>query len=79
MLLRVVIISLAVIAGLWFLKRAFSKRSSAKDSQSSADTTAQSKLIQCAHCSARLPATDAVWKDGQAYCSMTHRHLGPKG
>jgi hypothetical protein len=70
MLLRVVIISLAVIAGLWLLKRAFSKRGGAKDSQSSADTTAQSKLIQCAHCSARLPATDAVWKD---------RHLGPKG
>jgi hypothetical protein len=78
MLLRVVIISLAVIAGLWLLRRAFSK-GSAKDPQSSADTTAQSKLIQCAHCSARLPATDAVWKDGQAYCSMTHRHLGPKG
>ncbi len=79
MLLRVVIISLAVIAGLWLLKRAFSKRGGAKDPQSSADPTAQSKLIQCAHCSVRLPATDAVWKDGQAYCSMTHRHLGPKG
>ena len=79
MLGRILIIGLVVIVGLWLIRKAISNRG--RDAEPGGDSRRghQAKLIACAHCHARLPATDAVWKDGQAYCSMTHRHLGPKG
>ncbi|MBU3724406.1 MAG: hypothetical protein FGM18_02710 [Burkholderiaceae bacterium] len=78
MLGRVVIIAALVGIGLWLLRRALSKRGNHNASES-ASGTSQTRLIECAHCGARLPATDAVWKEGQPFCSMTHRHLGPRG
>lgn len=75
MLGRILIIMALVGIGLWLLKKSLGFR---KPPPSAKGEDSQAKLIACAHCGARLPATDAVWKEGQSYCSMTHRNLGPK-
>jgi hypothetical protein len=75
MLWRILILVAAVLVGIWLLKKAFSGRQPPKDPDRS---DSEGRLIQCAHCGTRLPASDAHWKEGQAYCSVTHRHLGPK-
>jgi hypothetical protein len=74
MLGRILIIMVLVGLGLWLLKKAMGSRRPPPSDQAAN----QAKLIPCAHCGARLPATDAVWKEGQGYCSMTHRNLGPR-
>ena len=74
MLGRILIIMVLVGLGLWLLKKTMGSRKPPPSDQAAN----QAKLIQCAHCGARLPATDAVWKEGQGYCSMTHRNLGPR-
>lgn len=74
MLGRILIIMALVGLGLWLLRKAMGSRTP-PPSSGSGD---QAKLIACAHCGARLPSTEAVWKEGQSYCSMTHRNLGPK-
>ncbi len=74
MLWRILIIMALVGIGLFLLKKAFGAR---KPPPSQAQDQ-QGKLVACAHCAARLPATEALWKDGQAFCSMTHRNLGPR-
>lgn len=76
MLGRILIIMALVGIGLWLLRKTLTVRKPPPDA--GADAGQQPKLIACAHCGARLPATDAVWKEGQSYCSMTHRNLGPK-
>lgn len=74
MLPRILLIMALVGLGLFLLKKAMGARKPPpSDSQDQ-----NAKLIVCAHCQARLPATEALWKDGQAFCSMTHRHLGPR-
>ena len=75
MLGRILIIMAVVGLGLWLLRKAMGSRTPPPTAPGSAD---RAKLIACAHCGARLPATEAVWKEGQSYCSMTHRNLGPK-
>jgi len=54
------------------------KKTLGKRTPPSSPDPLQAKLVACAHCGARLPATEAVWKEGQSFCSMTHRNLGPK-
>jgi len=74
MLGRILIIMVLVGLGLWLLKKTMGSRKPPPANPN----PEQAKLIVCAHCGARVPATDALWKEGQGYCSMTHRHLGPK-
>lgn len=78
MLGRVLIIAALVGIGLWLLRRSLAKRGRGHSEGDAAAGAAQDRLIACAHCGARLPAADAVWKEGQPFCSMTHRHLGPR-
>lgn len=75
MVWRILILVAAVLVGIWLLKKAFAARQPPKDADRS---EAEGRLVQCAHCGTRLPSSDAHWKEGQAYCSVTHRHLGPK-
>jgi hypothetical protein len=74
MLPRILIIMALVGVGLFLLKKAFG----ARKPPPSESQGKNGKLVACAHCAARLPATEALWKDGQAFCSMTHRNLGPR-
>ncbi len=75
MLGRILIIMGLVGIGLWLLKKLLGARNPPPSERGDSN---QDKLIACAHCGTRLPATDALWKEGQGYCSMTHRNLGPK-
>lgn len=79
MLVRILIILALVVVAVWLLKKSMAGRdkSAGRPDRSRGDGD-QARLVECAHCGARLPATDAVWKEGQTYCSMTHRNLGPK-
>lgn len=74
MLGRILIIMALVGIGLWLLKKTLGKRTPPFVDPD----PRQAKLVACANCGARLPATEAVWKEGQSFCSMTHRNLGPK-
>ncbi len=74
MLLRILILLALVGLGLFLIKKAMG----ARKPPPSQEKSEQGKLVACAHCAARLPATEALWKDGQAFCSMTHRNLGPR-
>lgn len=74
MLPRILIIMALVGIALFLLKKAFG----ARKPPPSQTNSQEGKLVACAHCAARLPATEALWKDGQAFCSMTHRNLGPR-
>lgn len=78
MLGRVLIIAALVGIGLWLLRKTLAKRGGQGGSADAGAGASQGRLIECAHCGARLPVTDAVWKEGQPFCSMTHRHLGPR-
>ncbi len=75
MLWRILILVIAVLVGFWLLKKALSGRRPPTNPDAS---ETEGRLVQCAHCGTRLPASDAHWKEGQSYCSVTHRHLGPK-
>jgi hypothetical protein len=74
MLPRILIIMALVGIGLFLLKKLLGTRKPPP----SESQDPKAKLVACAHCAARLPATEALWKDGQAFCSMTHRNLGPR-
>jgi hypothetical protein len=74
MLPRILIIMALVGIGLFLLKKALGTRKPPPSQSQQPD----GKLVVCAHCAARLPATEALWKEGQAFCSMTHRNLGPR-
>jgi hypothetical protein len=74
MLLRILLIMALVGLGLWLLRKALRAR---RPPPAQPDPE-QARLVACAHCGARIPATDALWREGQSFCSMTHRHLGPR-
>lgn len=73
---RILLIMALVGVGIWLLRKALNHRkppAPPADAKDSPDA-----LVKCAHCGIHLPQVDAVWKEGRAFCSMTHRHLGPK-
>jgi uncharacterized protein len=82
MLTRIVIIGVLVLLVLWLLRKSLSGRKPSAPSDQNSDKNNQSDqsaaLIACAHCGVMLPKADAFWREGQSYCSMTHRNLGPK-
>jgi uncharacterized protein len=36
------------------------------------------QMVPCAHCGVYLPASDALQRDGQAFCSAAHRDAGAR-
>ena len=77
MLMRILIIMALVGLALYFVKKTMGARTPPPDRSRQTSTPDGDKLVECAHCGARLPASDAVWKEGHTYCSMTHRNFGP--
>lgn len=76
MLGRILIIAGLALVALWLLRKTLGARKPDRTqdtSQKEADA-----LVACAHCGAHVPKSDAYWKEGHSYCSITHRHLGPK-
>jgi uncharacterized protein len=76
MLGRILIIGVLAIAVLWLLRKTLGGRKSERVDDQKKDQAAA--LVACAHCGAHLPKSDAYWKEGHSYCSLTHRNLGPK-
>jgi len=44
-----------------------------KSTQSSAE-----EMVRCKHCNIHLPRSEAVYEQGQTWCSKTHAKLGVK-
>lgn len=76
MLGRILIIMALVFVGFWLLRQTLGLRKpkqppATKDKDSPA-------LVNCAHCGVHLPKSEAYWREGHSYCSLTHRNLGPR-
>jgi uncharacterized protein len=81
MLTRIVVIGVLVLAVLWLLRKSLGGRkptTPADQNQNNQNSDSSASLIACAHCGVMLPKADAFWREGQSYCSITHRNLGPK-
>jgi len=76
MLGRILIFGVLAIAVLWLLRKTLGGRKSERVDDKKNDEAAA--LVACAHCGTHLPKSDAYWKEGHSYCSVTHRNLGPK-
>lgn len=35
-------------------------------------------MVRCAHCGIHIPDNEALYRDGQPYCSEEHREAGPQ-
>jgi uncharacterized protein len=35
-------------------------------------------MVKCAHCGIHIPKSEALERDGKAYCSPEHRDAGPE-
>jgi uncharacterized protein len=57
-------------------------RSRSAQQRSNNSSAAQGGAIQamraCAHCGVHMPESDMVLHEGRAYCSLAHRHAGPR-
>lgn len=75
MLGRILLIVALVFVGIWLVRKLLgARKTKAPDNVKDSPDA----LVKCAHCGVHMPLTDALWKDGRAFCSMTHRNLGPK-
>ena len=87
--MKYLLVLLVVGVGLWLLSarmRAGSKDSREAEGPQTGDRPAGagrpsaevvSPMVTCSHCGVHLPADEAVYADGRAYCSAAHLQAGP--
>lgn len=85
MLFRILLLLALVFLGIFLLRKMMGSRNpkpgeenQGRSGDSKKSDPQNAALIRCAHCGVHLPQSDAFWREGQAYCSSTHRNLGPK-
>lgn len=81
MTLKYLLVLLVVAIGFWMVSTRSRKPrdqggASRKVRPASSNAPPQA-MLRCAHCGLHLPAADAVADGALAYCSDTHRGLGP--
>ena len=58
----------------WGLIRAY-QRSLGNPSAPSSKQTVED-MVKCAHCAVNLPRSEAIYSDGEFYCTPEHQKLG---
>ena len=74
-MLRWLILAAAVFAAIWLLRRSLERRAGGRPR--AAGESAQTALVNCAHCDVHIPRGEALEHAGMLYCSDEHRRLGP--
>lgn len=73
---------LAIILGgvvwWWLQRKAARARASAPSPAQETPARPIERFVTCAHCSLKVPESEAVAADGVFYCSEAHRSLGPR-
>jgi uncharacterized protein len=73
--MKLLIVLLAVLLLLWLL---FGRKRGPRGGAPPRDAEAAVEgMIACAHCGAYVPASEALHRDGLAYCGAAHRDAGP--
>lgn len=69
-------ILLLIVIGfvVWGLIRAYQR--SLGDSSTPSSQKAVETMVKCAHCAVNLPRSEAIYSDGEFYCTPEHQKLG---
>lgn len=81
MTMKYLLVLLVVAIGIWMVSARSRKprdRDAAPRSKPPGPAAAAPQaMLRCAHCGLHLPSADAVSDGQRAYCSDSHRRLGP--
>jgi uncharacterized protein len=72
-LLRFLLLFLVIWLVLGAVRTALARRRRGKEREAEVD-----KMVPCAHCGVHIPMSQALLRNGKAYCSDTHRAAGPR-
>jgi uncharacterized protein len=73
-MLKVVIVTLALVLLLWLLFGARARRGPREEERTRRQGDASSEaMVACAHCGVHLPRSEALDARGLHYCSVAHR------
>lgn len=73
--MKLLIVLLAVLLLLWLL---FGRKRGVRGDAPRRDAKpALEGMVACAHCGVHVPASEALHRDGLAYCGAAHRDAGP--
>ncbi len=70
--MKLVLILVAVLVGIWLFRSNRKTPTSSKQAVSR-PPSAQLDMVRCLHCDVHLPKSDAVTGRQGAYCSLEHR------
>ena len=75
MIIRLIVIGLLV--WVFFLIYKQVKRRRLRNKENGGSPREQpAKIVRCAHCGLHVPASEAIYRDKQAYCCPEHRNAG---
>lgn len=73
-IIRLLILALVV----WLIYRMVSRMLTKPRNGKPSTPELGTNMVRCAHCGIHLPENEAIYRDGQPYCSKEHRDSGPQ-
>ena len=73
-LIRLIILALVI----WLIYRMVRRMLAKPAATKSAPPRVGTDMVRCAHCGIHIPENEALYRDGQPYCSEEHRQAGPQ-
>ena len=73
-LIRLIILALVIWLIYRMVRQMLAKPRAKKPSRPQVGTD----MVRCAHCGIHIPDNEALYRDGQPYCSEEHREAGPR-
>jgi uncharacterized protein len=78
--MKFLVVLAAVLLLLWLLfgRKRVSHKTADRDARPRrSDALAAEGMVACAHCGVNVPVSEALHRNGLAYCSVAHRDAGP--
>ena len=74
--MRQILLFLAFLFGIWWLRRKFGATARRQDSSTTPPPRELTeKVSPCSHCGVHVPESEGVLSNGRFYCSEEHRRL----
>lgn len=73
-LIRLIILALVI----WLIYRMVRRLLAKPANDNTARPQVGTDMVRCAHCGIHIPENEALYADGQPYCSEEHRQAGPQ-